>query len=202
MASAATMEKPAYLGLLNAISLAETAAGVYLDAWADVTPNEDLACTLRLVAARERSHGEVFCRRIAELGFELKKKHDPRNSAQLAKYANPDISDLEKIGPRQERGSGGEPFGDITKAIARGEYDPMTANLLTWYIAEEKDSGKRLAEAYECVREMAGDKRRKSTGMRAEAPAPSADAEAMMACMTEGFSRLEKTLEKLVKASR
>ena len=106
-----------------------------------------------------------------------------------------------RIGPRPERGSGAEPFGDITKAIARGEYDPMTSNLLTWYIAEEKDSGKRLNEAYECVREMSGDKRRKS-GMRAEAPAPSADAEAMMACMTEGFSRLEKTLEKLAKAVR
>ena len=60
-----TMQKPKYLGLLNAISNGESAAGVYLEAWADVTPNADLACTLRLVAARERSHGDVFCRRIA-----------------------------------------------------------------------------------------------------------------------------------------
>ena len=56
--TAETMEKPAYLGLLNAISLGESAAGIYLEAWANVTTNEDLACTLRLVAARERSHGE------------------------------------------------------------------------------------------------------------------------------------------------
>ena len=81
----ATIEKPKYLELLNAISNGESAAGVYLEAWADVTPNPDLACTLRLVAARERSHGDVFCRRISELGFELERKVDPRSAEQLAK---------------------------------------------------------------------------------------------------------------------
>ena len=138
-----TATKPKYLGLLNAISNGESAAGVYLEAWADVTPDPDLACTLRLVAARERSHGDVFCRRIAE-----------------------------------------------------GEFDPMTANLMTWYIAEEIDSGRRLREAYDCVREMAGKKKTAAAG------APSADAEAIMACMTAGFAKLEKSLEKLVKASK
>jgi hypothetical protein len=196
-AQAATTEKPSYLGLLNAISLAESAAGVYLEAWADATPIEDLACTLRLVAARERSHGDVFCRRLSELGYDLIKKTDPRNLEQLAKYANPNISDLEKIPPRGE-GGGGEPFGDIKKRMADGEFDTMTCNLLTWYIAEEIDSGKRLREAYDCVREMAGGKK-KAANMNA---GPSADAEAMMACMTAGFSRIEKSLEKLAKAAK
>ena len=31
---------------------------------------------------------------------------------------------------------------------------------------------------------------------------PSADAEAIMACMTAGFAKLEKSLEKLVKVSK
>jgi hypothetical protein len=195
MDTATTTQKPKYLGLLNAISNAESAAGVYLEAWADVTPDPDLACTLRLVAARERSHGEVFCRRIAELGFTLRKKVDPRGAEQLAKLSNPNISDLEKIGDRDERDS--DPFGDIRRRIAEGEFDPMTANLMTWYIAEEIDSGRRLREAYEGVRERAGAKRKSAaTG------APSADAEAIMACMTAGFARLEKSLEKLVKASK
>jgi hypothetical protein len=194
-AEAATVSKPKYLGLLNAISNAESAAGVYLEAWADVTPDPDLACTLRLVAARERSHGEVFCRRIAELGFTLRKKVDPRGAEQLAKLSNPNISDLEKIGDRGEGDS--DPFGDIRRRIADGEFDPMTANLMSWYIAEEIDSGRRLREAYDCVREKAGAKRKSAaTG------APSADAEAIMACMTAGFARLEKSLEKLVKASK
>jgi hypothetical protein len=192
---AATIAKPKYLGLLNAISNAESAAGVYLEAWADVTPNPDLACTLRLVAARERSHGEVFCRRIAELGFTLRRKVEPKGAETLAKLSNPNISDLEKVGDRTE-GGGGDPFGDIRRQIAEGEFDPMTANLLTWYIAEEVDSGRRLREAYDCVREMAG------KGKASATSGPSADAEAIMACMTAGFARLEKSLEKLVKAAK
>jgi hypothetical protein len=190
-----TMQKPKYLGLLNTISNAESAAGVYLRAWADVTPNPDLACTLRLVAARETSHGEVFCRRIAELGFELRTKHDPKGYEILAKLANPNISDLEKIGDRDDR-SDTDPFGEVRRRIAEGEFDPMTANLMTWYIAEEADSGRRLRECYDCVREMAGQ------GRKAAATGPSADAEAIMACMTAGFAKLEKSLEKLVKVSK
>ena len=191
---AATVQKPKYLGLLNAISNAESAAGVYLTAWADVTPDPNLACTLRLVAARESSHGDVFCRRIAELGFELRKKVDPKGYEILSKLANPNVSDLEKVGDREDRDT--DPFGDIRRRIAEGEFDPMTANLLTWYIAEEIDSGRRLREAYACVRERAGQ------GKPAAASGPSADAEAIMACMTAGFARLEKSLEKLVKASK
>ena len=190
--------KPAYLGLLNAISLAESHAGQYLEAWANVTPDEDLACTLRLVAARERSHGEVFCRRIAELGFSLKPKRDPADGERLAKYADPRVSDLEKIGPERER-EDRDPFREIKAKMADGEYDPMTCNLLGWYIAEEADSGKRLREAYACVRERANGKKARMNGHAAEA---SADAEAIMACMTQGFSRLEKSLEKLAKAVR
>src|ERR1700682_3355561 len=91
-------KKPAYLGLLNAISIAETSAGIYLRAWADTTKDEDLASTLRLVAARETSHGELFCRMLCELGYDLRHKPDPENAKRLAKYANPRINDLEKIG--------------------------------------------------------------------------------------------------------
>jgi hypothetical protein len=93
-----TMAKPSYLGLLNAISLAETHAGVYLRAWADATSDEDLAGTLRLVAARETSHGDLFCRRLCELGHELRHKPDPKAAERLARYANPKVSDCEKVG--------------------------------------------------------------------------------------------------------
>ena len=43
MASMNGGANPAYLGLLNAISLAEGRAGVYLTAWAEATSDEDLA---------------------------------------------------------------------------------------------------------------------------------------------------------------
>lgn len=198
MAKTPPAEKPEYLGLLNAISLAESQAGVYLRAWANVTEDCELAETLRFVAARESNHGETFCRRIAELGFELKPKNDPKAEEYLLKLANPKVPDCEKIG--SERTEGADVFADIDKAIAAGKYDPMTENMLRWYIAEERDSGKRLKKQYDRVRaQMATARPVAANGNGAMAAAgPSADAQAIMACMTEGFARLEKTLAKLI----
>ena len=162
-----------------------------------MTPDEDLACTLRLVAARETSHGDVFCRRIAELGFCLETKKDAAAGERMAKFADPRISDLEKIGPEREPI---DFFGEIKQKMADGEYDDMTCNLLHWYIAEEEDSLRRLNAVYGRIRDQASGKKSKARG--AVDAAPSSDAEAMMACMTQGFSRLEKSLEKLAKAVR
>ena len=201
-------QKPEYLGLLNTISLAESEAGVYLEAWANATTDEDLACTLRLVAAREASHGETFCRRIAELGYELMPKSDPKAAGRLAKYANPRVSDLDKIGPDRIDPEIEAFFADTEDKIASGYYDDMTCNMMQWYINEEKDSGRRLREAYACVREKAGvggKMKAKANGHAngaALSSGPSADAEAIMACMTAGFKSLEKTLEKMAKAAR
>jgi hypothetical protein len=188
----ASKEKPEYLDTLNAISLGESAAGVYLEAWANATEDEDLAACLRLVAARETSHGETFCRRIAELGYALEPKYDAEGSARLAKYANPKISDLEKIGPEKTDPRITDFFADTEKKIAEGYYDEMTCNMMQWYIKEERDSGKILREAYAKVRDKNG---------AAASSSPSADAEAIMACMTAGFKSLESSLEKLAKAA-
>jgi hypothetical protein len=204
-------QKPEYLGLLNAISLAESEAGVYLEAWANATDDEYLACTLRLVAAREASHGNIFCRRIAELGFDLRPKPDPKAATKLAKYANPRISDIEKLGAEREEPETTAFFADTEHKIASGYFDDMTCNLMQWYINEEKDSGRRLRQAYARVRERAGvgGKTSKANGHAngalngaAAHAGPSADAEAIMACMTAGFKSLEKTLEKMAKAAR
>ena len=193
-----TPEKPPYLGQLNAISLAETSAGVYLRAWADATDDENLACTLRFVAARETSHGEVFCRRLNEMGFDIKPKHDPSAEKRLAKLANPKIADIDKLPSRAEDEE--DPFADIRAKLDEGVYDPMTANLLNWYVAEEYDSGRRLREAYACVREKAHGRDKANGHATGSSGLPGADAEAIMACMTAGFARLEKSLEKLAKA--
>jgi rubrerythrin len=180
---------------LNAISLGESAAGVALEAWAKATPNEDLACVLRLVAARETSHGDVFRRRLCELGYSLREKADPRAAEQLARLADPNLGDLDKIPRRREDGA--DPFAEIRRRMAEGDFDPMTVNLMNWYIAEEKDSERRLREAYDAVREGG---RRKAGARQPEEP--SADAVAIMACMTAGFARLEKAMEKLAKVRR
>ncbi len=202
MAMTAAAEKPSYLGLLNAISLAETEAGHYLSAWANATDDDELAACLRLVAARETSHGDLFCRLISELGYELRQKPDPKSAERLARYANPKISDCEKVGP--EREPVGDTFADIKKAMADGVYDPVTCNMLQWYIAEEEDSGRKLREAYAKVRAKAGMTAAPKKGNGHDrAPAastePSADAQAIMACMTAGFAQLEKSIAKLAK---
>jgi len=152
------------------------------------------------VAARETSHGEVFCRRLNELGFDLKPKHDPATEKRLAKLANPKIADVDKLPNREEEGE--DPFADIKKQLAQGVFDPMTANLMTWYIAEEYDSGARLREAYACVRAQANGGHARTNGKtNGHGPtAPSVDAEAIMACMTAGFAKLEKSMEKLARA--
>jgi hypothetical protein len=189
-----TTEKPPYLGLLNAICLAESSAGVHLRAWAEATDDAELACTLRFVAARETSHGEIFRRRLNELGFDVKPKPDPTAERRLARLASPKVADVEKLPSRAQDDQ--DPFADIRTRLDEGVYDPMTANLLNWYIAEEYDSGRRLRDAYARVREKADGHVARSAAL------PSADAEAIMACMTAGFTRLEKSLEKLAKAVR
>lgn len=201
MQASSTSNKPAYLGLLNAISLAETQAGIYLRAWADATTDQELACTLRLVAARETSHGQLFCRMLCELGYDLRQKPDPEGAERIAKYANPKVSDLDKIG-RARTTLESDPFGEIEQKIASGFYDPVTANMLSWYICEERDSAKKLRAAYDCVRAKAtGGQMKPSTNgngsMSRQTGEVSADARAIMACMTEGFSRLEKKLDKV-----
>ncbi len=203
MAATDAMEKPSYLGLLNTISLAETEAGVYLEAWANATPDEDLAKVLRLVAMRETHHGDAFCRRLSELGYPLRQKADPKSPARLAKYANPRIHDCEKLPPESSDNSAiADGFREIETAVKDGKFDPMTANMLTWYIAEERDSGRRLKEAYACVRERANGGGHSSSSMTMSNNGPSADAQAIMACMSEGFARLEKSMDKLAKAVR
>jgi hypothetical protein len=145
-----TPQKPPYLGLLNAIALAETSAGVYLRAWAEATDDADLARTLQIVAARETSHGEVFGRRLNELGFGLKPKPDPSAEKRLAKLADPRIADVDKLPSQDEEPA--DPFGDIKAKLADGVFDPLSSNLLQWYITEEYDSSARLRAAYAGVR--------------------------------------------------
>ena len=69
--------KPEYINLLNDIRLQEHRAGVYLEAWAQKTANVKLKDCLSFVAAREYSHGDIFDRRIRELGFETESIEDP-----------------------------------------------------------------------------------------------------------------------------
>jgi rubrerythrin len=185
-----TATKPAYLGLLNQISLAESRAGVYLKAWAEVTPNPTLRDALSFVAGRETSHGVVFCQLIQRLGFSLKES-EPKFAEQQRIYGDPTVSDREKIRYGRygrEEGAIERFFASLDEKISDEAIDALTRDTLRWYVHEERDSGKVLEEAYACVESMDGGN---GTGT------VSADAQALMACMSEGFASLQQSIKDL-----
>ena len=144
--------KPPYLGMLNAISIAERNAGCYLKAWADMTPDPELKRALSLVAARETTHGDVFRQRIERLGFTLLDKDDPNLAERLRVYGDPGLSDAQKIsafrrGPAEEAGVDAF-FASIDERVGDESVDALTRDTLRWYVHEERDSRALLRAAY------------------------------------------------------
>jgi hypothetical protein len=142
-------EKPSYLGLLNAISVAESDAGRYLAAWAAVTPSAAVKAVLDTVALREAEHGLAFAKRLDELGYGVRPKDDPKSAERMAIAASTVLCDREKfevlgLGRRVQNGD-----RDIFDSFFENkDLDPVTGGLLGRYIAEERDSGRKLAECY------------------------------------------------------
>ncbi|MBI2761368.1 MAG: hypothetical protein HYX51_08090 [Chloroflexi bacterium] len=200
---AETRAKPSYLGLLNAISVGECNAGLYLKAWADVTADPELKAALALVAARETAHGEVFRQRIERLGFTVRDREDPGLVAKLRLYGDPAVSDLEKIraGRREGGDEGGDPLAGIDERISDESVDELTRDTLRWYVAEERDSGQLLRDAYARVESKANGSSRADMGQsNGHAPMVSSDAQAIMACMTQGFASLQSSILALTEA--
>jgi rubrerythrin len=146
-----TGPRPAYLGLLNAISLGERNAGVYLKAWADLTPDPELKRVLALVAARESTHGEVFRQRIERLGFTLREADDPKLAERLRIFGDPARSDADKIRIRRAESSAADAdafFASIDREVTDESVDLLTRDTLRWYVHEERDSRELLRAAY------------------------------------------------------
>ncbi len=183
--------KPSYLGLLNSIANGESAAEVYLQAWACTTERDDVRQVISAVAAREGEHGKSFAKRINELGFAVQPRSDGNEADRLAIATSKTLTDREKfekldVGRPVEPGKTdifGRFLDDVTIDIATG-------TLLGRYISEERDSGRMLRGCYEalcCEEEMAsspavGDKRLDEVEDR--------------------LCRIEMLLEKLVDADR
>jgi hypothetical protein len=153
-------EKPSYLGLLNAISLGESAAHCYLNAWIETTPNPDVKAVLTTVCHREGEHGLAFAKRIDELGYSLLPKDNPKFAEQM-EIAGSNRSDLEKfelLGVGRPEGDGPDIFAGM---FSDTTIDITTGQLLGRYIAEERDSGRLLRDCYsqlkgECETPAAG----------------------------------------------
>src|SRR5437868_7970578 len=89
-------DKPSYLGLLNAVAIAEGRAHAYLCAWAERTPSADVRRVLLTVAAREGEHAASFAKRINELGYEVRHK-DSGETDKALEIVRSSRSDLEKM---------------------------------------------------------------------------------------------------------
>jgi rubrerythrin len=141
--------KPTYLGLLNAISNAETRAARYFYAWLERTTDPEVRAVVQVVAVREAEHGLAFEKRILELGYALMDRPDPKAEEKLAYLADPARSDLDRLlylGYGQSRR---DPFGQF---FDDHTIDPQTGGLLGRYIAEERDSIRRLQALAETLK--------------------------------------------------
>ncbi len=142
--------KPQYIDLLNDIRLQESRAGVYLEAWANKTANKDLKECLSFVAAREYSHGDIFERRVKELGFATAEIEDPEFDEKV-RVVSSDISDAEKIAWLKESRLK-QPTPSVREryeaATEDESVDPLTRSLLRWFTDVEDDSVEQMGKVH------------------------------------------------------
>ena len=146
-------DKPTYLGLLNAISLGESEAECYLDAWAAVTPDEAVRKVISTVALREGEHGKAFAKRLCELGYDVIPRQQSDAADKLAIASSTTLSDKEKFESLGlGRGVPDSVESDVfTRMFRDTTVDIQTGALLGRYVAEERDSGRMLAGCYSAL---------------------------------------------------
>lgn len=179
--------KPSYLGLLNAIAVGEARGERLLECWADSTSDQRLAADLRFVASREREHAAAFAKRLCELGFDVIERPDPKFDRRLRLAANRGKSDLKKF--RKLLGYGkneGVPDDGLGELLRDPNIDPRTGALLGRFIAEERDSGRRLRAAWQRCRQANG------AAAEGELGAGLADLAARMAELSKQMDRLQR----------
>ena len=143
-------ETPTYLGLLNGISLAESRAHDYFEAWIALTPSAAVKEVLQTVSCREGEHGMAFAKRINELGYQLRDKEDPRSDRAM-EVASSNLSDIEKFRELRLDRIGDEILGYFDNVFSDHTIDVQTGMLLGRYIAEEHDTARLLRGCYEAL---------------------------------------------------
>jgi hypothetical protein len=136
-------DKPSYLGLLNFIANAEGGAECYLNAWAAVTPRDDVRQILATVALREGEHSKAFAKRMCELGYAVQPRIDPKFDEKMAIAASTELTDLEKLEKLEPPADRSKP--DVFAGMFNdSSIDIQTGALLGRYIAEERDTIRML----------------------------------------------------------
>ena len=143
-------EKPSYLGLLNAVSNAESQAECYLTAWAEVTPDDGVRHVISTVALREGEHGKAFAKRLCELGYTVLPREDPKFDDKMAIASSTTLTDREKFEKLGFSRVVDPSAPDIfSKFFDDKTIDIQTGALLGRYIAEERDSDRMLHGCYD-----------------------------------------------------
>ena len=179
-------DKPSYLGLLNAIAVGELGGEAQFDAWAAVTTNDELRCVLRTVALREAEHARSFAKRIDELGYTVLDRPDADLPRRIAIAGSTELSDCEKLQRLGFSSTGDERPDVFTRFFDDINIDPVTGALMGRYIAEERDTGRRLRA---CHAQLVACE---------PAPADSAPADAVDDGVLARLDRIECALEALV----
>ncbi len=148
------MSEPTFLPLLNTIAVNEGKAEKLLQTWADSTADAELKSVLEFVAIREGEHAMAFTKRMCELGYSV----DESSAFQvfsdfdgLMACAGSDATDAEKVAMLTGGNSGDDAPDPFTGFFNDTTIDPETGALLGRYIAEERDSGRRLKAQYDRV---------------------------------------------------
>jgi hypothetical protein len=134
---------------LNAIAVGEARGHALFDAWADTTTDAELAGLLRFVAIRECEHAAAFTKRLCEMGYSVQPRPDPDFDSRLALLRSSEC-DREKF----ERAFGypkHAPDAALGAIFTDTTIDIDTGALLGRFIAEERDTTRRLQAAYERV---------------------------------------------------
>jgi len=149
------MNPPTFMPLLNSIAVNEAKGYQLLNTWANTAKDPQLKSALQFVAIREGEHAAAFTKRMCELGCAV----DESSAYQVFKNfdeqlacAGSNITDAEKVafltGGERSEGERKDPFRGFFKDTT---IDPQTGELLGRYIAEERDSGRRLRAEYDRV---------------------------------------------------
>jgi rubrerythrin len=154
------VEKPTYIGLLNAIANGERRGHSLFKNWSAATKDKRLKKTLDLVAIREMEHSWAFEKRLCELGFSLRAPADEvsrKAFEKQLKLLKSKASDDEKyasfgVGKRAKGKRGKETTDQLLSILANKTIDPITGELMGRFICEERDTGRRLREAYKATR--------------------------------------------------
>ena len=149
------MKEPTYMPLLNSIAVNESKGEILLKAWADATPDAELGAALNFVAIREGEHAWAFTKRMCEMGHPVCEETAIqffKNFDEIVAFVKSDASDADKVARLSGDRSNDESAPDIfSKFFDDKTIDPVTGGLLGRYIAEERDSGRRLQAEYDRI---------------------------------------------------